>query len=126
MNYNNSIEHKRINNRDIDVLTYTKEGQSFSIDEYFELLDDFLKKDSMIFDYINYEYDVESEHTERNSIYDLNQIEKLRESYPTSVDSFFNDNYKNYWLSYSLLFKDRITLYSSYKKQKEEESHMKK
>lgn len=108
-----NVEHKRINNRDIDVYTYTNEGQSLSLDDYFELLDDFLKKDNMVFDYINYEYDVESEHIGRNTIYDMNQIDKLRRSFPTSVDAFFNDSNKNYWLSYSLLFKDRINLYTS-------------
>ena len=120
MKLNNNVEHKRINDRDIDVFTYTNEGQSFSLDDYFELLDDFLKKENMIFDYINYEYEIESEHIGRNSIFSVNQIDKVRESYPTSIDAFFNDNDKNYWLSYSLLFKDRINLYTSNKKQKEE------
>ena len=60
-----------------------------------------------------FEYDVESEHIGRNTIYNMNQIEKLRRSFPTSVDAFFNDSNKNYWLSYSLLFKDRINLYTS-------------
>ncbi len=104
------IDHVKKGDR--DFYTYSKDGMSFSLDEYIELLKSFLKRENVKFRHISYTYEDKYDYTEMDTIEDINDIEKLYDNYPVEATAFFVDNEKSYRLSYSLYYKDKIELAS--------------